>query len=127
MPLEEDLELFGDLEAGEPTLEEQVQEVSPVKAKRAPNQPTAQEVEEHNKTHCPFQSCCRYCVIGRATNARHRYHIPGDDKATIPCLAMDYGFMSKADKDASNTITLSAWFFRGGGGGLFRERRASML
>ena len=30
------------------------------------------EREEHERTHTPFRSWCKYCVRGRATNAQHR-------------------------------------------------------
>ena len=44
------------------------------KAKSGPLmfKPTKQEIEEHNKHHCPFQPWCEHCVRGRATNAQHR-------------------------------------------------------
>ena len=34
--------------------------------------PTREEVEEHEKHHCPFRAWCRHCVKGRGTNSQHR-------------------------------------------------------
>ena len=61
--------------------------------------PSREEIEEHNKTHSPFQEWCRYCVRGRATNSQHKSKIPEDELSTIPSISMDYGFMCKADEE----------------------------
>ena len=52
--------------------------------------PSREEIEEHNKTHSPFQEWCRYCVRGRATNSQHKSRLPEDELSTIPSMSMDY-------------------------------------
>ena len=34
--------------------------------------PTREEIEDHEKHHCPFRAWCRHCVKGRGVNAQHR-------------------------------------------------------
>ena len=50
------------------------------------------EREEHEATHCPFQSWCKYCVEGRSQKAAH-YRDKGEDeedkKNKVPRISMD--------------------------------------
>ena len=72
--------------------------------RRMPNvcKPSKDEIDEHEKTHCPFRAWCRSCVLGRATNAQHRSITRGlDCDREVPRVSMDYFFMSKDDEAAS--------------------------
>ena len=54
--------------------------------------PTKREVEEHNRTHLPFRSWCRYCVRGKGINFQHRS--PVEPRWVRKArLAMDYFFL----------------------------------
>jgi len=69
--------------------------------------PTREEVEDHEKHHCPFKAWCRHCVRGRANNAQHRKKAEDneddddeDKLIKIPRISMDYFFLSKKDEEA---------------------------
>ena len=49
-------------------MEESVQ----LKALRSPTQPSAEEVQLHNVTHCPYRSWCRACVAGKGKSLAHK-------------------------------------------------------
>jgi len=34
--------------------------------------PTRDEVEDHERTHCPFKAWCKHCVRGRGRNLQHK-------------------------------------------------------
>ena len=87
---------------GDPQGEDESEEPD-VKKNRIVHTPTRMEVEDHERTHCPFKPWCRHCVKGRGTNAQHRRKADveneeGDHK--VPRVSMDYFFMSKRDEDA---------------------------
>ena len=75
-----------------------------VKKNRIVHTPTRMEVEDHERTHCPFKPWCRHCVRGRAMNAQHRQKADGvedeDGDHKVPRVSLDYFFMSKRDEEA---------------------------
>ena len=58
---------------------------------RAPSQPTRAEREEHDRTHLPFISWCRFCVADKGVSAPHR--LSEAEENGVPGLAMDYAFL----------------------------------
>ena len=69
-------------------------EASEVKIKRAPDEPTLKEIEEHYaRGHVPYRNWCKHCVMGQAKNSQHRA-ITGEEQA-ITTVSMDYGFMTE--------------------------------
>ena len=48
------------------------QDCEPMRRAPKPYQPTCQEVEEHNETHYPYRSWCRWCREGKALGEQHR-------------------------------------------------------
>jgi hypothetical protein len=71
---------------------------------RAPIRVTKEMREEHNKTHCPYRSWCRYCVKGRGMNMSHKSkaHDEKDKEIeAVPRVSMDYFYMSQAGGDAN--------------------------
>ena len=69
-----------------------------VRGKKKIYKPTAEEITNHEKHHCPFRAWCKHCVRGRANNAQHRHQDAGDEQEEgekVPRIAMDYVFMSK--------------------------------
>ena len=60
---------------------------------RAPWQPSAREVEDHNLSHYPFRSWCQCCVFGKAVAEPHRKEKePGEE--AVPTVAIDYMYLS---------------------------------
>jgi len=43
------------------------EEVEPMRRAPRPYQPTRQEQEDHNETHYPYRSWCKYCREGKST------------------------------------------------------------
>ena len=62
-----------------------------VKVRRAPNQPSERELQEHMVTHVPFRPWCPYCVAGKSKANPHRRKEARE--ITIPEVHMDYMFM----------------------------------
>ena len=74
-----------------------------MRVRRAPDEPTQKEREEHEATHIPYRSWCRHCVRGRAVNRPHRREQAekGDEPdKKVPKVSMDYFFMSQQDEKA---------------------------
>ena len=62
-----------------------------------PKGPTQQEIDEHNATHIPYRSWCRWCVMGKKPNLRHSRSSSARD---VPLLVGDYCFVRDArDED----------------------------
>ena len=68
-------------------MEESVQ----LKALRSPLQPSAEEVQKHNITHCPYRSWCRACVAGKGKSLAHKDE-GYEASHVLPTLSIDYGF-----------------------------------
>lgn len=62
---------------------------------RVVQEPSAREVELHNKTHFPFRSWCRACVAGRRANHPHRPRGP-QEEGQMPEVHMGYFFPKDA-------------------------------
>ena len=59
---------------------EEAREIPHTAPKRG-KQPAGREIEEHNRTHIPFRSWCKFCVSARAPNLPHRAWNP--DRSAI--------------------------------------------
>ena len=64
----------------------------PHTAPKGGKQPTGREIEEHNRTHIPFRSWCKFCVSARAPNLPHKARNP-DQSAIKNEIAADYCFL----------------------------------
>ena len=62
-----------------------------------PGQPTQEEVDEHELTHCPFKSWCSHCVRGKAAEDPHRRKKSAEKdqerEEGLPTVSLDYCFM----------------------------------
>ena len=67
------------------------EEAEPVKHVTDPGAPTAQQVEDHRKTHIPYRSWCKWCVLGRGRGIQHRKAGASD----VPIIGVDYFFLTK--------------------------------
>ena len=61
-----------DQEEDEQVMEENARAEVAMKVKRAPEQPSRKEYEEHMATHWPFRDWCDHCVRGKAKGLSHR-------------------------------------------------------
>ena len=66
------IEIFGEeiAEDDEQGLGEQEEARKPM-IRRAPREPTKQEIDDHDATHLPFRSWCPMCVAGKAKHWPH--------------------------------------------------------
>ena len=63
--------------------------------------PSQREIEEHERTHLPFRSWCKHCVMGRAQSTPHYHRDHSEDK--VPTISWDYWFIDEEqDKNKIN-------------------------
>ena len=60
--------------------------------RRAPDDPTQDEIDEHNIDHGVFRSWCPHCVRGRAVAYGHKKK--QKDKRLVPVVSVDYMYMT---------------------------------
>ena len=83
-------------------------EEAPVKARRAPREPTEAERLRHEVTHLPYRSWCEVCIKARG---RCRPHMRQSDKGepnAAPKIALDYFFLGGEDMEAVENPMLVA-------------------
>ena len=81
---------------------EEAREIPHTAPKRG-KQPTGREIEEHNRTHIPFRSWCKFCVSARAPNLPHRARNP-DQSAIKNEIAADYCFLRDVSGGPSQPV-----------------------
>ena len=59
--------------------------VEPPNKASNPRLPSAADVEEHNRTHIPYRSWCKWCVLGRGRGIQHRKA----GASTVPIIGVD--------------------------------------
>ena len=64
--------------------------------------------EDHNRTHTPYRSWCKYCVRARGKNMAHRKGKKDEEESTVPRISMDYFYMSQTDEEATDNPILVA-------------------
>ena len=57
-----------------------------------PKLPSADEIDDHCKTHLPYRCWCKHCVQGRGVGPQH--YATGHT-STIPRIGLDYFFLTK--------------------------------
>ena len=65
---------------------------APKKKTSAGYLPSAAEVEEHCKTHCPFRCWCEWCVAARRQNLPHSSRTDAEQSREISEVHCDYCF-----------------------------------
>ena len=77
---------------------------------RSPMRVTKIMRDIHERTHTPFRSWCRYCVMGRAMNTAHKknHDSEEEERSKVPRISMDYFYMSKEDEEETNNPVLVA-------------------
>lgn len=70
-----------------------------IKTLRRPEEPTKQEVEEHESSHIPYRKWCPSCVSGRGRSLQHSKVSDKEEEDTdVPTVAMDYGYLNEEGK-----------------------------
>ncbi len=65
-------------------------DVEPTNKAENPRLPSPADVAEHNRTHIPYRSWCKWCVEGRGRGEQHRAS-PG---SSVPSVGLDYFFIT---------------------------------
>ena len=65
-------------------------DVEPLNKSTNPRLPSAADVAEHNLTHIPYRSWCKWCVEGRGRGAQHS----ASSGSSVPIVGADYFFMT---------------------------------
>ena len=59
--------------------------------KRAPDEPSKKEIEDHNVNHLPYRNWCPFCVSGRGKDLPHK--TKDKEERTVPRVVIDYWFL----------------------------------
>ena len=65
--------------------------------RKAPDEPSKDEIEAHMKTHVPFRSWCAICVKGRGRRGAHLQGAVEDGGRDHTVLAIDCGFLKDGE------------------------------
>ena len=79
-------------------------EARKIEGHRPCKKPSLEEVENHRRTHMPFQAWCPDCVMGRALGPRHVQSANRDDDVRVPTIATDYCFLGDEQEKSKLTI-----------------------
>ena len=66
-------------------------EAFPIRAKKAPLEPSPEERAEHELLHEPYRSWCRACVAGRGRSDGHFGRTNAEKQ--FPVVGIDYGYL----------------------------------
>ena len=89
-----------DEEFGEGALQQEGGEAQIPKCVKDPGEPPEKEKLVHSKTHLPYRSWCKHCVMGKA-KAKPHFNSTPDMKATttVPVVGVDYAFAGNTNAD----------------------------
>ena len=88
---------------------EESEEGREVAMKKSPMIVTKAQRDEHERTHTPFRSWCKWCVWAGSKKMAHARAKKKDEETKeteVPRISMDYFFMSKEDEKASKNPCL---------------------
>ncbi len=87
------------------------EDIQPLRRPCIPKMPSASEVEEHCKTHLPYRSWCKFCVMGRGLGEQRRSH--AEVEHMIPRVGIDYWYITsgciKEFKELGYEDTKEGW------------------
>ena len=75
-----------------------------VKAPPKPNEPTKEEGQSHEATHCPFRAWCEIRVKAKSPDGKHTKQL--GDLEHIPVIEFDYAFATDAPGDPNRRISM---------------------
>ena len=91
-----------EMKDGEEESEQEIEEGQKAKQIRQPQQPTRQELEEHELTHVPFRDWCVHCCKGKVRNNPHRVNKEKDEETkenATTTISMDYMYLTGKNKE----------------------------
>ena len=69
-----------------------------------PYEPTKQERQSHEATHCPFRAWCEICVKAKSPDGKHTEQLGNAEH--IPVTEFDYAFATDTPGDPSREISM---------------------
>ena len=75
-----------------------------VKVPPKPYEPTKEERQSHEATHCPFRAWCEICVKAKSPDGKHTKQLV--DMEHIPVIEFDYAFATDTPGDPSRKISM---------------------
>ena len=85
--------------------EQQSEESRVPKTKRAPHEPTNDEIKSHEITHTPYRSWCPCCVAARGKSSPHSKGV--EEEKAVASVHVDYWFL-RDEKGGESTPVLVA-------------------
>ena len=82
-------------------LHDQIEEGTIPQRLPAPQHVSQAEREEHEVTHTPYRTWCKFCVQGRGRKSPHSHQDNTTRGRGVPKISLDYFFLSEVDKEAS--------------------------
>ena len=75
-----------------------------VKVPPKPCEPTKEERQSHEATHCPFRSWCEICVKAKSPDGKHTKQLGNLEH--IPVIEFDYAFATDAPVDPNRRTSM---------------------
>ena len=82
-------------------VQEGIEEGRPPTRVHTPHHVSQAERDEHEITHTPYRTWCRFCVQGRGRRSPHRPQDELTRRKGVPKVSLDYYFLSEVDQEAS--------------------------
>ena len=79
------------------------EEAEPLTVAKDPKMPSPAEVAEHNITHWPFRSWCKFCNMGRGLGEQRGRH--AGRTHTIPRVGIDYWYITSEGLKLRNELS----------------------
>ena len=75
-----------------------------VKVPPKPYEPTKEERQSHEATHCPFRPWCEVCVKAKSLDGKHTKQLGNPEH--IPVIEFDYAFATDTPGDPNRKISM---------------------
>ena len=75
-----------------------------VKVPPKPYEPTKEERQSHEATHCPFRAWCEVCVKAKSPDGKHTKQLGNAEH--IPAIEFDYAFATDTPGDPNKKISM---------------------
>ena len=69
-----------------------------------PYEPTIEERQSHEATHCPFRAWCEICVKAKSLDGKHTKQLGNAEH--IPVIEFDYAFATEIPGDPNRKISM---------------------
>ena len=104
----------------------QREDCEPMRRAPRPYQPTPREVEDHNETHYPPRSWCKFCVRGKSLGQQRGHGLRESD---VPIVACDYFYITAAGELGGRSDLEKLGYMAGAEGDvkILEDRRSGQL